>query len=109
MADARFAGKEISLGDLKLVVPAISLGKLKALQPRLAKLDLSGGMPSPDDLDTIVDMALAALQRNYPEMTREDLEDLIDLGNMKQVIDAVAGQSGLEPSGKPELEGTTAP
>jgi hypothetical protein len=57
-------------------------------------------MPSAEDLDTIVDMTLAALKRNYPEITRKELEDLIDLGNLKEIVDVVAGVSALEARGK---------
>jgi hypothetical protein len=104
MASVKFAGKVIVLGGVEYVVPPIALGKLKLLAPRLATLDLAAsGMPSAEDLDTIVDMTLAALNRNYPEMRREELEDLIDLGNLKEIVDVVAGVSALEARGKPAL------
>lgn len=110
MPETKYPGTEITLGDKSYVVPAISLGKLKLLQPRLGKLNLgSGGMPSPEDLDTVIDMTLAAVKRNYPDAQREDLEDEIDIRNMKMVVEAVMGQSGLTPSGKPTLEGTPSP
>jgi hypothetical protein len=96
MASVKFAGIEVDLGGEKFIVPAIALGKLKELQPRLAELDLSDmGALSPGALDTVSDLILAALNRNYPDMTRAQLDDLLDLGNLGDVVKIVTGQSGL--------------
>jgi hypothetical protein len=104
MPDTRFPGKVIKLGGVDYVVPAIALGKLRELQPRLEKLNVSsGGMPSGEDLDTIIDMTLAALQRNYPGLERTEIADVLDMSNMSEVIMVVMGQAGLVQSGKAEL------
>jgi hypothetical protein len=100
----KFRGKTIVLGDVGYVVPPIALGDLRDLQPRLAKLDIGAtGMPSGDDLDTIIDMTFAALRRNYPEITRVEIGGLLDMGNLNEIVMVVMGQAGLEPVGKPEL------
>ena len=46
-------------------------------------------------MDCIVDVVHAAVIRNYPALTKEEVEDLIDLGNAAVIIKAVMGQSGL--------------
>ncbi|ENT1749659.1 hypothetical protein CAA71_002200, partial [Neisseria gonorrhoeae] len=38
----------------------------------------------------------AALKRNYPDLTREEAADLIDIGNMNEVFAAVMDVSGLK-------------
>ena len=47
----------------------------------------------------LVDIVAAALQRNYPEVTPEKVENLLDLGNASVVLNAVLTGSGLKPGG----------
>jgi hypothetical protein len=104
MASVKFAGKVIVLGNVEYVVPAIAFRELKKLLPRLQKLNvLEGGMPNAEDLDTITEMAHAAIQRNYPEVTLDELDGVLDMRNLREVVLTVMGQTGLEPAGKPEL------
>jgi hypothetical protein len=110
MPETRFPGRLVVLGGRPYILPPIALGKLREMQPRLEKLDVaSGGMPTGDDLDTIIDMTHAALRRNYPDIAREEIEEVLDMGNLKEIVSVVMGQSGLEPAGKPVLEGTPSP
>lgn len=48
----------------------------------------------------IVTLALAALLRNYPEMTEARVRQIIDLGNLVQISAAIMGGSGLQPAGE---------
>ena len=47
------------------------------------------------DSKLVVDCLHGALVRNYPDMTRADVADLVDLGNMEEVMTAVMKRSGL--------------
>lgn len=92
----RFEGEEISLGGDKYVVPALSLRQIRELAPKLDKLDAEGaGLPQAEQIGAVVDVMHAALSRNYPDMTKEQLLDLIDLGNMGAMIKAAMRTSGL--------------
>jgi hypothetical protein len=92
----RFEGEEIELGGEKYVVPALSLRQIRELAPKLDKLDSGSGMPQEDQIGAVVDVLHAALSRNYPEMKKDELLDLIDLGNMSALIKAAMRTSGLE-------------
>lgn len=107
-AGPRFKGQPIDLGDRSFVVPPLALGAVKDLLPRLQKITTGGGLPSADDMDTMVDAAHAAIARNYPEVTREELLELIDLGNIRPVFRMIMGISGFEPSSA-GTEGNGAP
>ena len=48
---------------------------------------------------TCAGIVAAALQRNYPEMTPDKVENLLDLGNASAVLNAVLTGSGLKPGG----------
>jgi len=54
-------------------------------------------------IEVLVEIVAAALQRNYPEVTVEIIENLLDLGNSGPVLNAVLTGSGLRrtrPSGE---------
>jgi hypothetical protein len=100
----RFAGQEVNLGGTDFIVPPLSLGALKQLLPKIKALTI-GKDATPDDLSQVADMleiCLAALHRNYPELTLDQLGDIVDLGNFKTLISVVMGQSGLEVRAAPE-------
>lgn len=93
----RFEGEEIELGGEKYIVPALSLRQIRELAPKLDKLDSTeAGLPQLEQITAVVDVLHAALSRNYPEMTQDQLLDLIDLGNMSALIAAAMRTSGLE-------------
>jgi len=68
-----------------LQIPPIALGDFEQLQDRL-----KAGRP---DVTTIIDATFAALRRNYPEMTRDQVAGLIDMGNKERVFQAVMAVS----------------
>lgn len=92
----RFAGQEMTLGGTTFVVPPIALGALKTLLPKIQSLQLSDqGVPGIAQVEDALEICLAALKRNYPDLTLEQLGDLVDLGNFNALVRAVMGQSGL--------------
>jgi len=90
-------GKEIKLGGETYTVPPLTLGALQRFQARLTSYS---GTLNADDVQTVIDVATAALQRNYPDLTADRVADLIDLGNIQEVFMAVMSVSGLVPQGE---------
>jgi probable phage associated protein len=64
------------------------------LQERIGTFD--GNVQDAKQISTVIDCAHAAMKRNYPDMTREEVADLIDIGNMNEVFAAVMDVSGLK-------------
>lgn len=91
----KIPGVEVSLGGEVYVLPPIALGPLRILQSRLKNLTDSTDPMDPASLDTIVDATFASMKRNYPEMTVEQVSELVDLGNMGEVLSAVMDVSGM--------------
>jgi hypothetical protein len=86
-------GITIKLNGAEYVIPPLNLGQVKRLLP---VLDAMQKTTEPmEKFSSVVTVTHAALSRNYPEMKIEDVEELIDLGNIKMVLDAVMGVSGL--------------
>lgn len=88
----KYKGLALTLGDRDLVVPPLNFRAMQQLLPRIEKF--TGGIDT-ESLDLVVDAAHAALTRNYPDLTRDDVIDMLDLDNMGQVMDAVMDVSGL--------------
>jgi hypothetical protein len=76
------------------VIPPLALGDLETLQDRIGVLQ--DGAIDPQSISTIIDATHAALKRNYPELTRADVANEIDLGNMMDVIGAVMDVAGVK-------------
>lgn len=81
------------LGGTTYVVPPLSLGALEQLQERLGSY--TGDVNNPADVRTTIDAAHAALKRNYPDLKREEVAELIGLENMIEVFEAVMDISGM--------------
>ena len=80
-------GIDTDIGGTVYTVPPLSLGAVERFQDRLAA-------PTGSD---IIDIALAALKRNYPDLTRDELAEQIDVENVQRVIEAVMQISNLVP------------
>jgi hypothetical protein len=89
-------GKKIKLGGAEYTVAPLTFRQLRTLQPQLDKLTTLNAVPSREQMDAVLDIVHAALLRNHPDVTRDGVEDLVDLGNLSAVVQAVMGVSGLE-------------
>lgn len=89
-------GVVVRMGGRDYLVPPLSVGQVRRLESTIAELGevnpASAGQVSQGALDVI----RAAMSRNYPGITVEDLDELVDLGNMLDTIQAIMGVSGLE-------------
>ncbi|BCA57683.1 hypothetical protein [Sphingomonas sp. HMP6] len=87
-------GITLTLGDGNAyVMPPLTLGALEDFQDGIAAME-QGGLDK-ETIATTIDVALASLKRNYPEMTRDMVRELIDLEIMAEVFEAVMDVSGL--------------
>ena len=87
------AGITFDFGDdRRLIIAPLSLGTLEAMRERIEKLQ---GAADPASVSTVIDLAHASLKRNYPSMSREDVAELVDVGNMGDLVDAAMDVSGI--------------
>lgn len=107
----QFSGVPIKFGLNMLIVPALSLRNMREQKENIqAFIDLERKAAAGEEVDTFEALEFAtkvigaALRRNYKHIKDEELEDNIDLGNMRPFIQAVLGQSGFELTDKvPEV------
>lgn len=99
MDQPKYDGEKFNFGGEEFVVPPLPLGALRKHRDALKiiqSVDASAKDVSDEQLDATFTIVLAAFQRNYPSMTREKLEEFLDLGNMLPVLNAIMASSGLE-------------
>jgi len=99
----RFPGKLMELAGKSYMMPALSLAQYVANKVRLTKLDAA----SDDFFETVIELTLVALKRNYPTSTKADVEEFLDLNNVNEIIAAITGRDLKAPApAVPELGST---
>ena len=88
-------GVAVAMGGQDWIVPPLTLGQLRRLMPKVRQLTEIGASMGEAQINVLIDIVAAALQRNYPETTPDQVENLLDLGNASAVLTG----SGLKPGG----------
>lgn len=94
-------------GGKVLVIPPLSLGDLEQLLEPINHV--MNGVIDMAAIGTVIDATHAALRRNYPDMERAEVGSLIDLSNMRDVVQAIMNASGMEPVAAGETGEVQAP
>ena len=82
-------GNPLTIDGHTLIFAPLSLGAVEKLLPALQSFQ-------PNDVGTVIDVAHKSLKRNYPDITREDVADLIYMDQLQEVMTAVMSISGLK-------------
>jgi hypothetical protein len=88
-------GIKVNVGGRELIIPPLNLRALRKLKEKIKLLEKMNTVPGEEEIDALLDIVTSAVQRNYPEITRDNLEDLVDLANLQEVVPAVLAASGL--------------
>ena len=104
---------KIVLGGADWSIPELAAKQIMRLVPALGKLEgvgraKSGGFESltEEEIKWIYDVAFIALNRAYPDLTRETFDDLpIKIDEIVTSIPTIARQAGLRRKSASELEG----
>ncbi len=94
-------GVAVAMAGHDWLVPPLTLGQLRRLMPKVRELTEIGASMGEAQIAVLVEIVTAALQRNYPEVSADQVENLLDLGNASVVLNAVLTGSGLKPRGTP--------
>jgi len=97
-------GVTVAMGGQDWLIPPLTLGQLRRLMPKVRQLTEIGASMGEAQIGVLVEIVAAALQRNYPHLTMDKVENLLDLGNASAVLNAVLTGSGLKPRGTPPGE-----
>jgi hypothetical protein len=102
-------GVKIQLAGTEYTVPPINLRLYFKLEADIAKLSNPAETPMVEYLRAAVVVLLAVMQRNYPDMTADKLEEDIDFAELPVVVKAIFGQSGFETRPLAETVAPTSP
>lgn len=90
-----YKGTVITLGDTEFTVAPLTFKQLRTLEPELITLESMSTRPTSEQQDAVMRIIHASVSRNNPEVSLDDMGDLIDMGNLRPAIEAVMGVSGL--------------
>ena len=93
-------GVLINIGTKTYTVPPLNFKRLRLLKPEIELLAGVSGAPSAEQMDAMIQIIHSALERNYPELSKEDVEEMLDLGNAPKVLNAIMGVAGFQASGE---------
>lgn len=92
-------------GRKEYLMPALNFKALRGLQDDLQALGNVGEPGAPaltkEKMDTVVKIIHSSLVRNYPDVTTEQVEELVDMANFRTVFGVLMGVSGLVRDGGP--------
>lgn len=87
-------GKKIMLGGEEYTLPPLNIATLKKHKPFFDSLrDVDRTDPS---FDVMADIVFCSLKRNYPDMTQDRLDELLDINNITEAFQAVMTVAGFE-------------
>jgi len=92
-------GEVLKIGEQEFTVPAINfkgVKKIEKLLKKLMEIPAVGGILTVDQIDVMTEIVLVGLSRNYPDLTKQQLEEILDMNNIQTVIEAITGQAGLK-------------
>jgi hypothetical protein len=94
MTDAKMIpGKKFILGGVEWEIPALTIKQVKQLEPTLLKPDYVNDALGIEALNAAATLVHTAILRNYPEVTLDQVEEMVDLVNIVPIIQYLTGQA----------------
>jgi hypothetical protein len=93
---AIWEGEEVTIGGKKWIMPAMNFIGMERFRATLNKW---GELTEEEQAEQSLAIILHCFQRNYPKVTLEQLKEMVDLGNVKELTQIAMGRSGFKPTG----------
>lgn len=89
-------GTQIKLGDTEYMVPTLNFDALQEREADIAVMLAIAGIPKKPEVQAFVRVVHAALARNYPDLTVEQVAKVVDLSNFTALLKAVVSVNALD-------------
>jgi hypothetical protein len=96
-------GEKIMVGGVEMTAPPIAYGKVKKYYQDIKTLDPAGEEFAP--IDKLLEVIHASLSRNYPDLTLEQLADMIFVAEITPAYQKILSISGFKAVAPGELPG----
>lgn len=94
-------GTEVILSGVKLNLAPINVNQARALRETLKQFAAAPPDDASAQMDLGIPLIFASAVRNHPDITEEDIRNLVDIGNFGAAMQAAARASGyVEGEGK---------
>lgn len=90
--EVEFPGVEVKLGKDFYVIPPLNLLSIERFEDRFANMS---SLSLVKQISLMVDIIHCAALRNYPELSREKMGELLDINNVGQIFNVVMASSGM--------------
>lgn len=97
----QYEGTPIIICGKKWIVPGLSLGQIENNKDEISKI-INNKNNDIAIIGVISKVVYLALSRNYPDITQKEVNNIVDMCNMKKFADAAMGQSGFVVNGAAE-------
>ena len=88
-------GTIVKMGEGEYTIAPLTFKQLRTLQPKIDLISKMDGTPTPEQMDAVVDIIHASVTRNHPDVTKDQIDDVLDLGNVQLAMASVMGASGM--------------
>lgn len=94
-------GVIVEMGGTEYTIPPLNFSAIKKLSSKLATLkDMGEGLPDDEQIDTMIEIIHLAVKRNYPDVTVDEVADMLDMSNAMQAVGAIMSGSGFKAAGE---------
>jgi hypothetical protein len=87
-------GIVVVIGEKEYTIPVLNFKSIREMVKLTERM--SAAQSIEERLGTMSDIVLNGLKRNYPELTKEEIEEQLDLDNFERICGIVAEQAGLK-------------
>lgn len=95
---AKVKGIKVEFGDETFVVAPLNCAFLEDNEESFKNFNFD--FQAKSQVSFVVDALTASLARNYPDIRREKVREMLDLGNMHEAMEALMDVSGLKRKAK---------
>lgn len=81
-------GTKVVIGEKELIIPRMNLKSQRKLGNHLSVVTEVTGIPTAEQLESVFEVICAAIQRNYPEIGRDWIEENVEFDDLASIVAA---------------------